>query len=677
MNVLQFTDVLETDNDVFTYECNTHSDLPIRSSDENLLKIFQMNIRSIKKNFDNFLVLVESLHLDIDIFILTETRNIDNLNLFNIHGYTTFYSEGKFNQNDGVVVFARHNLNVTFRKEIYTENTFTIMNFEIDSYMFCVISVYRLPSTNSLRFINELDDLLGTVGRNRICVFAGDINIDILNPHEDVANRYLNIIAENGFLSYVNKPTRVTATSSTIIDHIFVREPVGCCLHFTPLILQCDIADHFATLLQVNRDFPVTSRSSHSLRSSAGVYYSVDYNLLKNNLTSKTWERIYSQTNPHIACENFITELKIAINSSEKSMSVTSKNRKIKPWITSGLIQSIRTRDKLKATVLKNRHDTGLLQRYRFYRNKLNNLLKRTKALYFSNKLSQYKNDAKKTWQLIKAGLNKVNHNENFKIKCNGTTVVANEKIAEIFNEHFVGIGQNMTDNIDTAKRINDRQVNCSGLFLAPVTEDEVRNNIQKLKNNSAPGDELSAKLLKEIQCFVCAPLAFIYNLCIENGIYPNILKKTVVTPVFKSGSRSDPTNYRPISVTSNISKIFEMSLKRRLTDHLKHNRLLAGNQFGFREGVSTEDAIYQVTKTLYNSINRDKKSLAIYLDLTKAFDTLSHGLLLNKLFNYGVRGVVNDLFLSYLSDRQQVVKVNGKFSKSKVVTCGIPQGTV
>lgn len=135
--------------------------------------------------------------------------------------------------------------------------------------------------------------------------------------------------------------------------------------------------------------------------------------------------------------------------------------------------------------------------------------------------------------------------------------------------------------------------------------------------------------------------------------------------------------NYRPISVLNNLGKILEMSIRERLEEHIEHNKIISKNQFGFRKNLSTEDAIFEVTKTLYNSIEKNKKQIAIFIDLAKAFDTVCHKRLIEKLNNYGIRGVPNQLINSYLEARKQCVKIDKEKSNFKTITCGIPQGTI
>ena len=152
-------------------------------------------------------------------------------------------------------------------------------------------------------------------------------------------------------------------------------------------------------------------------------------------------------------------------------------------------------------------------------------------------------------------------------------------------------------------------------------------------------------------------------------GIFPSKLKLAKVTPVFKKGSRQDKDNYRPISVLSIFSKIFEKAMFKRLYGYLESRNILYPLQFGFRQKCSTNHALIQITESIHNSTENNEFGCGIFIDLKKAFDTVNHSILLSKLNHYGVRGKAYDWFQSYLSNREQFVCINGHKSDSLSIT--------
>jgi len=267
---------------------------------------------------------------------------------------------------------------------------------------------------------------------------------------------------------------------------------------------------------------------------------------------------------------------------------------------------------------------------------------------------------------------------------CSGGMLIDNEKdIADHLNNYFINVGEDIANKFSShATSTDSSNLSCrsipDSIFLYPVDYREVSNVLMSLKNNSAPGcDGVRARVIKELRDSLVPPLVFIINLCFETGRFPTDLKRSIVTPVFKAGDRSSPGNYRPISVTSQFSKIIEKLIYIRLNNHFNRHNVISSRQFGFREACSTGDALFGCLESIYTSINDNRRVLAIFLDLAKAFDTVSHELLLNKLELYGIRGTALSLLKSYLTNRTQSVRIRDTRSAPMVVRCGVPQGTV
>lgn len=183
--------------------------------------------------------------------------------------------------------------------------------------------------------------------------------------------------------------------------------------------------------------------------------------------------------------------------------------------------------------------------------------------------------------------------------------------------------------------------------------------------------------LLKLLNTSISCPLANIINYSFSSGTFPDKLKIAKVTPIFKKGSRSEKNNYRPISVLSVFSKIFEKLMFKRLYSYLERHRILHDLQFGFREKFSTSHALISLTEHLKKSLDKGAFGCGLFIDLKKAFDTVNHSILLKKLDYYGIRGIANKWFKSYLSGRCQYVSINGHTSDIKPISCGVPQGSV
>ena len=201
-------------------------------------------------------------------------------------------------------------------------------------------------------------------------------------------------------------------------------------------------------------------------------------------------------------------------------------------------------------------------------------------------------------------------------------------------------------------------------------------NATNRLEKGKASGpDKVTITLVKDAAISIAYPLMMIYNASLMNGIFPDVWKLARVTPIQKSGPKTDTNNYRPISVISVFSRMLERPTHDQLFEFLKKNKLLTSNQAAFRKHYSTMTSLIGSTDYWYESIDHSKVNLTVFLDLKKAFDTVDHSVLMKKLCAYGVRGKPGDWFESYLTNRKQFCSLNGLRSKARKVTCGIPQG--
>ena len=220
-------------------------------------------------------------------------------------------------------------------------------------------------------------------------------------------------------------------------------------------------------------------------------------------------------------------------------------------------------------------------------------------------------------------------------------------------------------------------------VFLSPTNCADITQLISNLPNKtSSRHDQLNNKLLKEIKTELAVPLSIIFNYSLSTGCFPTKMKYAEVVPLYKSKSKLEPSNYRPISLLITISKILEKKMYSRTYKFLDENNQIYRSQYGFRAKHSCEHAIGELVSNIVKNQQKEKYTASLFLDLSKAFDTLDHKLLLHKLETYGIRGVALQWFESYLSNRKLRVKCevddcgNYAYSNWHILMHGAPQGS-
>lgn len=230
----------------------------------------------------------------------------------------------------------------------------------------------------------------------------------------------------------------------------------------------------------------------------------------------------------------------------------------------------------------------------------------------------------------------------------------------------------------DSYDMLGTMSTNQRSMFLNPVTVEEITLLFNALRLNKSPGaDNITAAVIKTCAQMIAPVLAKIINDCFVSAKYPGGLKTARVIPIFKSGSRRAVENYRPISVLPFLNNIVERSIYNRLNDFLDRCNVLYDYQYGFRSKCGTSTALAEIVASIQGDLNNDRCVAGLFMDLSKAFDTVNNEILLSKLERAGVRGVPHQLFKPYLEDRFIVVSVNGKMSQARRINVSVPQGSV
>ena len=267
------------------------------------------------------------------------------------------------------------------------------------------------------------------------------------------------------------------------------------------------------------------------------------------------------------------------------------------------------------------------------------------------------------------------------RITVNEVDIFDKRKIANEFNAFFTNIGSKFASKIPNASTTFESYINKPDSInkTKQLSMNELKDAFFSLKINKSPGyDDISFNVLKKCFSSLCEPLKYLFNLSIEKGIFPDDLKIAKVTPIYKADNKSELSNYRLISVLSCFSKILEQIIYNRLYQYLTENEILYPKQLGFQTGHSTEHAIVQLVDQIFESFEYNKYTLGVFIDLSKAFDTVDHSILLKKLELYGVTDPNHSWSKNYLSNRKQFIQINNKENAElETITCGVPQGSI
>lgn len=642
-----------------------------------------VNIRSANANFDHLLLSFENdvMFKYLDVIILTETWHDTNNCNFNINGFQLFHSKVKRNQNDGIIIFIKDNFSVDFKE--YDCNEGNIVNLTLSDMScnerFNILCIYRSPSSNSDEFLTCLSNIIKTdktlIDRTLI---IGDTNINIIGT-DNIDNEYLDLLSSYGFHSFVNIYTRLPTTHThSCIDHVFVKcNDDNILNNIQASVLQMYITDHCPVITSV----PLLKYKSHTDNNYKNI---VDYKLVKNKLKNETWTSV-NDYDINKSVKNFYDIIFNAINSCTNKKVFHSKNKRIKEWMTAGLLRSTRRKNELSIKVKKHPLNQSLVTYFKSYRNKLNSLIKIAKIHFYKNKFISVSKNPKATWKLINEITGKkLTNNDNINsIKVNEEQINCRSepiKACNAFNKFFSEVGLNLSKTFNTVNMIAPVPLDkhFDDIFTKDVDKKEVLHLFNLQKEETAAGfDKISVKLIKIILPLIIDPLITIYNKSLKEGIFPTQFKVAIVKPIFKKGNRQYLGNYRPISIITIFAKVLEKIVKNRLITFLEENNLLSKNQFGFRKGLGTIDALYKVSKYIYNALDNNQKAIAVFLDFAKAFDTVDHRQLLIALPGFGIVNESLKWFTSYLKSRVQYVALNDYMSDETYINCGVPQGSV
>ena len=692
--ITQMNDLSNTVDNQINCKYYTIPEFKIRQPKYKTFSLLHLNCVSLNRHFEELNELLVSLEHEFGIIGLSESRilkhNPSTTNL-DIPNYTAVHTPTEANAG-GASLFISNSLSFKTRTDLskLCYNTKTLESVFIEvisgnmkrSIIGCIYKHPCLPigEFNTL-FLAPLLHKANTEGK--AIFLLGDFNCDLLKFDSDYeVQQFLDIMGSNSLCPQITLPTRITDTSKTIIDNIFCS-PISDKQYFSGNIFS-GISDHLPQFLMIGKlDTPKASAnfkrqwSKFDREKFILDYLEIDWdkslNLNKGDLNS--------------SFDVFVKKLESLLDIHAPIRKLTKKENKAlnKPWITLGILKSIKVRNSLLARLSKsNAKDNTLHKQYKTYRNLIVTLIRRSKTNYYKEYFQSNISNSRKIWQ----GIREIISISSNKSKAPISLLIDNRltsnpsKVADTMNTFFNSIASSIRQNLHAPsisfKSFLKNPISNS-FFIRPTSPIEVQNLINSLSDSKTSGPHsIPVKILKLLLQDVSRQLTDLFNLSFSSGIFPTILKTSKVVPIFKNkGSPTEVSNYRPISLLSNLDKIIEKLISKRLVEFLDKHQLISKQQFGFRSKHSTEHALLSLTETIRKSLDSGQFTCGVFIDLQKAFDSVDHDILISKLQHYGIRGIASTWFRSYLSKRKQFVEISGCKSMITEILFGVPQGSV
>ena len=660
------------------------------------LSLFHLNIASLGAHKDELENMLSILNTKFDILGLTETKIIkDKPPIYDtsILGYDSFHTCTESNKG-GTSIYVNKKFEskarVDLSKILYVskklESTFVELLIKGKKNII-VGCIYKHPFLEIDEFNTLFNKVLDKISRENKDVFLlGDFNIDLLKVQDDNnIDDYYNILCSNFLIPHITLPTRITPRSETLIDNIFSNNTE---IHRAISgNLTISISDHLPQFCIMPRGKIFKPKKQIIFQRPK----TFDNENLVSDFINVDWNSTLEihAADPIASFEKFKNKVDEIVDFHLPLKKLSKKEMKLdaKPWITIGIRKSMQRRDHLLNKYINSvnkQSASGIYDQYKQLRNQIVSLLKISKKNHYQKYFSDNFKNIRKTWEGIKSIINihKISSNQPSSMNIDGEISNDPIRIANGFNNYFADIGTKLQNKIHTSGSDFSNYLktpNANSLFLESVDSQEILLIIDAMDCHKASGPQsIPTNVLKLVKNNICFPLKELINLSLATGVYPDQLKQAKVIPIFKN--KDDPLfvcNYRPISLLSNINKIFEKLVYKRVYSFLVRFNCIYELQFGFQEKHSTNHALISLTESIRDAMDKGLFACGVFIDLQKAFDTVDHTILLKKLEYYGIKGIANDWFKSYLSGRTQFTSVNGYNSELRKIKIGVPQGSV
>ena len=661
----------------------------LRLKNPKKVTIGHLNINSIRNKFDGIMDLVA---VNLDVFLISETKIDDSFPeaQFFYEGYSKPHRRDRTQgEGGGLLMYVNQNIpSRTLNTHIIPDDIELIcVELNLKKQKWVIIGIYRPPSMNERYFFDNLSRLVDYYNKNydRL-VIMGDFNSEPADEHVQsfcYSYNLHNLVKEN---TCFKGPPKCYDLIITNCKYSFQNT----------MALTSGFSDfHKMTVTVLKTEYV----KSDPLQINYRDYKNFNANYFNDDLMNELNTHPDSNKDYH----QFQSALKsvLDIHAPQKKIYVRANNS---AFMTKQLRKLIMNRSRCKNKYFKNKNVENW-ERYRKLRNECVNLTKKTKKDYFTNLSSNSVNDTKTFWKTIKPFFSDKNKKSQKIILVENHQIIKDDKKnTDILNSYFVNITDNLNipefttekvpcntidEDIDPIDNIIYKYskhpsilkiretTNFTNIFsFNKVNERKIKNEILELNSKKSAGyDTIPPKIIKDSIEIVTPSLTNLFNISVDESIFPTDLKYANVAPIFKKNDSTSKENYRPISILPSVSKIFERILFQQISSYV--SSILSPFLCGFRKGYNAQHALLRLKNKLNICLDKKEKIGLFMMDLSKAFDCIPHELMIAKLHAYKFDKNCLKLIYSYLKGRKQRVKINSEFSTWKEILNGVPQGSV
>ena len=653
--------------------------------------IFNLNCRSLQSCFTEICTSMNNYRnngIEPAILSIQESwlSSNSNLNLIQLQGYELFSKPRPIGKGGGVAFYIQSKFKVVEMFPNFFEQSIfecLILKISYKNFKAIVISLYRTPGEDNVQlFFEKLLDLFDRLDDLTCPIFLlGDMN---LNLYQSVvsgssASQFLDNLIIYGYINVVLRSTRIQNHSHSLLDLI-------CCKNFIQnlalsMIVPTDYSDHFLTVATFFEDnFKKPKKDQNFTKR---LLSDENYDNFCNALNNTDWSVVTDVEDVDLAYEIFLKKYISLYDVHCPKVVIRNNKNKVpqEPYINNHILKCKQFKNTLYKIKINDPSETNKA-RYNAYRNEYFRSIRRAKKIYYQNKIKDAGRDGRKLWGVFREVLGVKKHTKEMDyLEINDTRITDKQEIANQFNTFFGNLGTNLTPSIPTTirnfreflpPRIDD------SIFIGPLSLQKTFELITSIKpKDSQDYYGISMKLICRTAGPITAPLQHIYNLSINRGIFPDLMKISKVVLVYKNGPISLVEAYRGVSMIASFSKPLERYIYSSVYDFLDERQFFSSRQFGFRRRFNTSHNVLNLMNLVAKAFIDNQVCSILLLDIKKAFDLVDRDILLAKLYHYGIRGNVLNWFRSYFSGRKQKVFFGGVYSSSLVeILIGILQGS-